>query len=889
MAGDLTQEDIELQEQLLEMLRQGKQLTEDQKEQLKELLGLQGKRLGSLKAEEAALEGQLGKYAKLRESDDKRVLMAQTARDLAKTKLDILKRELQNAEEIDDKLQEQFEKAVENLKVAEKSLEVAKGTTEAIKQGVQAGQELGNALGSAFGAYGQHPFFNAKTIGNLGKVVRGLGDKSFKPLDALMGGMVAGSLAAIAGSFINLIFEMDKVQRQFIAATGASEEYADSLSDVYVETRALGVEMKDVSESMQSLYTTYTDFTMLSRAQREELVKTSAVLNKVGVANEDFATGMQLQTKVLGESTASARANSLELADLARVIGVTPQQMAKDFAQAGDGVAKLGAQGVRAFKDLAIVSKTTGLEINKLLAITDKFDTFEGAADQAGKLNAALGGNFVNAMDLMTATDPVERFGMIRDAILDTGLTFDDMSYYQRIFYKDALGLNDVSDLALMLSGDMSTLAGSTQKTSAEYKKAAKEAERVQDITNQFKTAMMDLIPVASELITEFRAYTAELKPGSEGMKELRAGVGAFTAALKFVIKALLVVSEYWELFFGAYVIAGIVRLGLKLKVFQGLVSKLFKKTIKEGADEASKATSKMGEGTASAINKVGSAATANAVGIGALAGAIVAVGAAVALAAFGLSYLVDSFAQVGDNAGWAVVGILAVLVALGSMIAGLAALAPLAAVGAAPLWALAGAILAIGGAVFLAAVGIGLMAGGLATMFEAMSVEKMLAFMGFIAVVAAATYFLAPAGAAVLWFAASLGALMLAMKLFTPDKEMAIFSKFFESFAAVGGVAGELHKVALAIGKINSQLKELPETKAVEFTTTMNALTNATVAANARGATATAAAANTANVSAGATDRPYEVKLELTLDGEILDKRVVKLMSGKLSEGALV
>ena len=192
MAGDLTQEDIELQEQLLEMLRQGKQLTEDQKEQLKELLGLQGKRLGSLKAEEAALEGQLGKYAKLRESDDKRVLMAQTARDLAKTKLDILKKELQNAEEIDDKLQEQFEKAVENLKVAEKSLEVAKGTTEAIKQGVQAGQELGNALGSAFGAYGQHPFFNAKTIGNLGKVVRGLGDKSFKPLDALMGGMVAG-------------------------------------------------------------------------------------------------------------------------------------------------------------------------------------------------------------------------------------------------------------------------------------------------------------------------------------------------------------------------------------------------------------------------------------------------------------------------------------------------------------------------------------------------------------------------------------------------------------------------------------------------------------------------------------------------------------------------
>jgi hypothetical protein len=40
-----------------------------------------------------------------------------------------------------------------------------------------------------------------------------------------------------------------------------------------------------------------------------------------------------------------------------------------------------------------------------------------------------LGGNFVNAMDLMMATDPVERFEMIRDSILDAGLSFENMSY----------------------------------------------------------------------------------------------------------------------------------------------------------------------------------------------------------------------------------------------------------------------------------------------------------------------------------------------------------------------------------------------------------------------------------------------------------------------------
>jgi hypothetical protein len=108
--------------------------------------------------------------------------------------------------------------------------------------------------------------------------------------------------------------------------------------------------------------------------------------------------------------------------------------MAANFAAAGPQLAKLGREGVKAFKDLAVASKITGLEVSRLLAITEKFDTFEGAAEQAGKLNAALGGNFVNAMELMTATDPAERFEMIRNSVLDAGLAFDDMSYYQRKF-----------------------------------------------------------------------------------------------------------------------------------------------------------------------------------------------------------------------------------------------------------------------------------------------------------------------------------------------------------------------------------------------------------------------------------------------------------------------
>ena len=55
-------------------------------------------------------------------------------------------------------------------------------------------------------------------------------------------------------------------------------------------------------------------------------------------------------------------------------------------------MAKFGSDGQKTFKDLARIQKQTGFEMEKILQITNRFDTFEGAAQQAGQLNAALGG-----------------------------------------------------------------------------------------------------------------------------------------------------------------------------------------------------------------------------------------------------------------------------------------------------------------------------------------------------------------------------------------------------------------------------------------------------------------------------------------------------------------
>jgi hypothetical protein len=289
--------------------------------------------------------------------------------------------------------------------------------------------------------------------------------------------------------------------------TGASQKFASSVTESYREVRKYGVGIDELSTSFSTLYSTFTDFTMATALQREQLAETGAVLQKLGISNEDFAKSIQFSTKALNISAEQAGQNMLDLSKFASELGVTVQKMGSDFANSGKMVAKLGSTGVKAFKDLAIVAKTTGMSMERLLAITDKFDTFEGAAESAGRLNAALGGNFVNAMDLMMATDPTERFQMLKDSLDQAGLSFDTMGYYQKKFMAESMGLGDVSELALVMSGNMDMLDDGLQNTQQSYIDAAKRGQELQDVQTSLSTAFSNMIPIIKPLVSALVAF----------------------------------------------------------------------------------------------------------------------------------------------------------------------------------------------------------------------------------------------------------------------------------------------------------------------------------------------------------------------------------------------
>jgi uncharacterized membrane protein YidH (DUF202 family) len=325
-----------------------------------------------------------------------------------------------------------------------------------------------------------------------------------------------------------------------------------------------------------------------------------------------------------------------------------------------------------------------------LLSLTDKFDTFEGAAEMTGQLNAALGGNFVNAMDMMMETDPVGRFEQLRGALDSAGLTFDDMSYYQRKFFAESMGLSDVGDLALMMSGNMDALGSETNKTAAEYEEMAQKAAEQATVQEKFQGFLDDIMRTIvdsgmlddiHELFDQFARTKGQVGPLAE-IKNVIVSLGkVITESIKPAFKWI---EEHWEeIVFWTKVFIGLkaaqalgamakpilsIGNGLKsaakgifenAKGIKGWVSKL--KAAKDAAPETGEAAKDLagnlseagdaGKDAAGGLDKVGKGAEGGGKAAGksapqlmAMGLALLLVGGAIAIAALGMAEFVKAF-----------------------------------------------------------------------------------------------------------------------------------------------------------------------------------------------------------------------------------------------------
>jgi len=595
-----------------------------------------------------------------------------------------------------DRLEQQIQKQEDLLEIEEGLNEQRDESTRKTKEQEAAMDSLAASMQGLVAVYDTHSMVSTQNIISMAGQIKQAG------IMKTAAGLLGGAFVGLVDTMISLAFKTDEAASRFMAFTGASEAVADGIMNDVQAMSFYGVQVDQLYAAHAALRNEMTEFSMLQPEMQREVANTGALLEKQGVAMGDYAKATQLGMKAFGLGAEGAAAASRDLNSLALQIGITPQQMAQDFVTAGDEVAAFGGAGVSAFKDLAVVSKATGLEIDKLLRISKGFDTFEGAATQAGKLNAALGGNFVNAMDLLMAKEPAKRFEMIRDAVLKTGKTFDDMSYFERKFYVNAIeGIETTSDLALLMSGDLDALKDSSKETTASIKALQDRTKAIQSIQERFTTLLMKAIPVATTLITAFEGLAAQLEGNDEAFKK-------FESVVKDVVGiASLLINNIDKV---AYGLAGLAVIKLAASIvmwFKGL----------------------------------GKAAPDAADGMKQLVGPTVAFGAAIGIAGFGIGIAANGLANLAEAfsslSAEQISGFnQAIDTLMGTMLlfgAGLFFVGKAGGAAAGGLMKAGLAVALIGGGIGVAAAGIGYMGEGLASMLNAMNAENTTLFTDFV------------------------------------------------------------------------------------------------------------------------------------------------------------
>ena len=318
--------------------------------------------------------------------------------------------------------------------------------------------------------------------------------------------LFASGLAKMETATRQLFNAFDKQQAQLSKATATTGEYNDMLYDVQESNRAFGVDVEAAGEAIAGLHKELSIFNQMSEAQQKQLTTTTARLKALGVEGTVAAETFDHMIQGMGMSANMANDAQLEMVALGSAIGVSAEIISKDFNQAAQELSKYGAEAITVFKGLSAAAKATGIEMQGLMQVAGQFDTFEGAAQGAGKLNAILGGGVLNSMDLLNANEE-ERIRLLIESIALSGKNFESLNRFEKQAIANAAGIKDMTEanklfsMSLSAYDEMQSKAGAASAEQAKLEERAQAAitfaQKLEQIGQAFAVAFMPVLEFA--------------------------------------------------------------------------------------------------------------------------------------------------------------------------------------------------------------------------------------------------------------------------------------------------------------------------------------------------------------------------------------------------------
>ncbi len=414
----------------------------------------------------------------------------------------------------------QLELEVDNLALLEKSIELL-GIEEERKQEilsaqmqiVEAIEETNNAFANGVeqgkklsALFGKDSSF-VKTIDNL----RNFGqffDGFKKGVGDLFSISTIGAVTAATG-FTMLSKSVSESTRMFESFLSAQKEITAAYG--YINVQALdninginssGKALITYSEAAKAVTAVADTYATSTEAIEYGSIRSAAALEKFGMSMSDLTKrAIILSSTIEGSSVQSNIRLQTGIISLAKQTNLASKTLYKDFGDALEVMITNGANVEEQFVSLTGVISGFKMSASEIISITDKFDTFDSAAQSVGKLNALLGGQFLSAIEMIETTDPAQRFLKISDALKETGKSFDQMEYYEKKAIAGALGLERVSQLALIMSGDVKQLGEGFNMTAASAAELEEAMAKGQTVAEKFQKIFLAAEPFVTSFL----------------------------------------------------------------------------------------------------------------------------------------------------------------------------------------------------------------------------------------------------------------------------------------------------------------------------------------------------------------------------------------------------
>ena len=711
-----------------------------------------------------------------------------------------------------------------DLETAKQALALSIKAESSLQKRVQIADGLSDKYATILGMSDDWKGSMAGQLVLLARQKDGLSDLAKSMREKLSLENLAGNtLQKVVESSAVVFAQQDAAVSAFQKATGAGSAYNDVIIDTYTSTRTYGVTVADAGEATEALYQNVAIFNQLSKEQQKQLTATTAVLKQFGIATNVTTEATNLLTGGLAMSAEQANDTTRQLYATATALGLPPSVIFSEFAPAAQTLSSHGADMIKVFQGVAAASKATSASMSTLLDYAGQFDTFEGSAQAVGKLNALLGGPYLNTVDMINMKED-ERIRKTLEVMEASGKSFATMGKFERMAFANAAGITNMADANKLFNTSLSAYDAAQAK--------AKEAAMSQEEFNKVAQSAQGITDKLRQIIEGF-AVSLEF----------------LIEPTKTVLDGILNLQEASDGWFG--IVAG----GLSLLgVLAGGIGTVAASAgvLNAAAPGATAGITALGKASANAGKGMGKAAP----GIAAFGAAVALIGGGVYLAATGLAEFVSAYKELTpEQAEAANSAMLGFAITLGILTAGIAALGMVVqgpvAVGVAVLGA---SIFAIGAGVMLAAEGMATFADALGRNLNAVLAIGALLPM-FTVQVQMMSIAAAAGGAGLIVLAAGFGALALSMRLLPLDK-LSAAADLMGSIASLGE-EGVSETAMTGVRKVFTEIEKVDEDKFEEAKGLIQAVTSLNVAA----ATAGPAAA----ISLEATNKLLETLIGKT------------------------